>query len=108
MNAGSWALGMPTQITRRSGSSSMMSITSLDPAGVLGGPLRGVVGSVAWPTTHSARTSPAPLGHGSVRPWASLPPNVTMTMSGSLVASVSRRWAGQSWKSGRASPDDTT
>ena len=41
--------------------------------------------SVAWGTTTLSPHVPAPLGHGSVSPWASLPPNVTMTMSGSLV-----------------------
>ena len=82
MNSGSWALGMPTQITRRSGIVEQHVHHDADPAGVFGLPLRRRSTGGLRVRRRRARTFPRRSGHGSVSPWASLPPNVTITMSG--------------------------
>ena len=96
VTSGLSSLGIPTQITVRP-SAARRSITS---------PARRV-----YSGSHSSLAATgSPLRNepsATARPWASLPPNVTTTMSGSAVGSSAVRCAGQSKKSGRASPDDT-
>ena len=93
VTSGLLSLGMPTH-TSLAPLSRTVSITS---------PARRTYSAVhsselldGSPTMKSGWHVPAPFGHGEVRPWESLPPNVATTMSGCVSAIARVSSAGQS------------
>ena len=98
VTSGLSSFGMPTHTTVRPPSASMSIIA---PARLAYSTIH--VSFFDTGSFHSLGFEPSAVAS----PWPSLPPNVTTTICGCSVGRVSARWAGQSKKSGRASPDDT-